>query len=373
MPNTNLRNSNDFSGENFYVGIDVHKKSWSVTVRGFELEVTHFTQPPVPEVLASTLHNKFPAAILHSAFEAGFSGTSTHTQLCKLGIDNIIINPADIPATDKQKKNKTDLHDSRAIAKYLEKGLLHGIHVLSEKQQELRSLYRLRETKVREKTRATNRLKSYLMYMGIPVPENFTESKGIPVKMAKWLGTVNLTTAAGTLCLKQYLQEYKDQRVKLNFITKELKKFVEQSYSDPYKQLLTLPGYGPLVSIALLTEIGDFGRFKDTDQYNSYLGLIPWEDSSGDTTRNIGAQPRCNKHIRPMLVEAAWQAIRRDSGFLAYYKKHYTKGNKHAIMKVARKLALCARAVVLNNTPYDPDYLKKTNEKEIKNKPKKIK
>jgi len=64
MPNTNFRNSNDFSGENFYVGIDVHKKPWSVTVRAFEQGVAHFTQPPVAEALASTLHKKRCAKFL---------------------------------------------------------------------------------------------------------------------------------------------------------------------------------------------------------------------------------------------------------------------------------------------------------------------
>lgn len=359
MPSTNFRNSNDFAGQNFYVGIDVHKKSWSVTVRAFELEVAHFTQSPVAENLAATLQKKFPAGCFHSAFEAGFSGTSSHTRLCKLGIDNIIINPADLPATDKQKKNKTDLHDSRAIARYLEKGLLHGIHLLTDKQQQFRSLYRFREIRVREKTRTTNRLKSFLMYTGIIIPDQFTDSKGIPLKMLKWLETINLTTAAGTLCLKQYIQEYKDQRIKLNYITRELRKIVEQLYPDAYKVLLTVPGYGPIVSIALLAELGNFDRFDDPDQYDSYLGLTPWEDSSGDSLKNKGAQPRCNKHLRPMLVEAAWQAIRKDSNLLAYYKTHYARGNKHAIMKVARKLALIARGVVLKNKPYDPDYNKR--------------
>lgn len=47
----------------------------------------------------------------------------------------MIVNPADIPQTDKQKKNKTDLHDSRATARYLEKGLLSPIYVMTPEQQ----------------------------------------------------------------------------------------------------------------------------------------------------------------------------------------------------------------------------------------------
>jgi transposase len=48
MPNVNNK-STEFSGEPFYIGLDVHKKSWTVTVRAMNLEVAHFTQtcPPI--------------------------------------------------------------------------------------------------------------------------------------------------------------------------------------------------------------------------------------------------------------------------------------------------------------------------------------
>lgn len=364
MPNTNFRNSIDFKDQNFYVGIDVHKKSWSVTVRTSQIEVAHFTQPPVAEVLATHLKKKYPAAIFHSAYEAGFCGTKAHKQLCQLGIDNIITHAADIPATDKQRKNKTDLHDSRAIARYLEKGDLQGIYVPSEKQQELRSLFRLREAKLRDKTRANNRLKSFVLYMGIELPEAFKEKVGISVKMLNWLEGIQLTTEAGTHCLKQYIQDYRQEREKIKLITLDLKKFVEQYYPAPYRILLSIPGYGPIVCMALLAEIGDFNRFKeDRSQYCSYLGLIPWEQSSGEMIRTKGPQPRCNTHLRPMLVEAAWTAIRKDTGLLSYYKKHEAGGNKHAIIKVARKLALIARGMVLNGKLYNPHYLEKSKKK----------
>src|SRR5579863_1682307 len=101
MPNTNFRKLNDFSGQDFFVGIDVHKKSWSVTVRAFEFEVARFTQAPSAELLVSSLNKKFPNGIFHSAYEAGFCGTSTHRNLQNLGFQNIIIHPADLPVTDK--------------------------------------------------------------------------------------------------------------------------------------------------------------------------------------------------------------------------------------------------------------------------------
>jgi transposase len=359
MPSTNFRNSTDFRSKDFYVGIDVHKKSWSVTVRAFNLEVEHFTQPPVPEILTSHLYKKFPNATFHSAYEAGFCGTSAHQQLCHLGFDNVIAHAADIPSTDKQKKSKTDLHDSRSIAKCLEIGTIHGIHVLSNEQQELRSLYRYRELKIRDRTRANNRLKSFLMFMGINLLPELISPNGLSNKAIKWIEEISLTTKAGTLCLSQYIEDLRQQKQKVIEVTLALKELAERTFPTEYKLLLSLPGFGPIISIALLAEIGDFRRFKDPSQYNNYLGFIPWENSSGESIKTKGIQPRCNTHLRPMLIEAAWLSLRKDANLLCYYKKHYARGNKHAIVKVARKLALIARGVILNKKPYDPDYAKK--------------
>jgi transposase len=102
----------------------------------------------------------------------------------------------------------------------------------------------------------------------------------------------------------------------------------------------------------LLAEIGDFNRFNNDDEYCSYLGIVPSERSSGDSLYYRGMQSRCNKHLRPLLIEAAWQAIRKSPALLQYYRKHIGRGNTRAIVKVAAKLALIAKAVVIKETQY---------------------
>lgn len=362
MPNTKMHYSEDFSGQKFYIGMDVHKKSWSVTVRALDMELAHFTQPPCVQTLVNHLQRTYPGGQFYSAYEAGFCGTTLHEQLGHAGIQNIVVNPADIPMTDKQRKNKTDLHDSRSIAHYLEKGTLHAIHVLSREQQELRSLYRCRGARRKEQTRANNRLKSFLLFMGIELPHPFSEGY-ITLKQMAWLDNFELSTEAGTLCLKQYLQEYQYQRQKLNEITRLLRTQIQKHYSQAYALLLTMPGYGPIVCSALLAEIGDFKRFTEPDEYSSYLGLLPWSDSSGESIHIKGIQPRCNKYLRYLLVEAAWSGIRQDPELLLYFKKHASKNNKHAIIKVTRKMALMARGMVLNQETYVTGYQKKRKHK----------
>ena len=106
MLNAKLIKGVDFTGQRFYVGIDVHKKSWTVTIRSSNLHIEQFTQPPSSELLVKHLNTKYPGAEYYSAYEAGFCGTGIHEKLTKAGVNNIVINPADLPSTDKEKKNK---------------------------------------------------------------------------------------------------------------------------------------------------------------------------------------------------------------------------------------------------------------------------
>jgi len=363
MLSTNLQNPIDFNGQKFYVGLDVHKKSWAVTIRSLGIEIARFTQPPSAEALSGYLQRNFPGGQYYSAYEAGFCGTSTHEQLCKLGIKNILVHAADIPSTDKQKKNKTDLHDSRSIADYLEKGSLHSIHVLTQEQQELRSLFRFREAKVIEVTRSNNRLKSFLMYYDIKIPETVSKKEYLSLKALAWLD-FEMTTAAGTIALQELIEELKYQRKRLFEITKQLRKQIQVLHAESYKCLLSVPGIGAVTAMGLIAEIADFGRFDDPDEYCSFLGLCPWEDSSGETTKTKGMQPRCNQHLRPILIEASWTAIKKSRTLFAYYSKHAGKDSKKAIVKVTRKLALIARGVVLKQQLYQEDYLQKKNDEQ---------
>jgi transposase len=348
--------STAFSGQPFYVGLDVHKKSWTITVRSLNLELRHFTQSPDVSRLARYLNQEFAGGEFFSAYEAGFCGTSIHTALCAAGIRNILIHPADLPQTDKQKNNKTDLHDSRAIARYLEKGMLSGIYIMPVEQQELRALFRCRQSRVKDVTRCTNRLRGLLHYFGVELPEPFRDQHHISHNFLAWVGNLELCTPEGTATLRCFTEELKHQRQQLLELTRKLKKAVLRHFQQSYTCLLSVPGIGAVTAIALLTETGDLSRFKRPDEFASWLGLTPSEHRSGDTVLRTGMQPRCNRILRPLLIEAAWAAVRRCPVMLAYYKKHAGKNNKKAIVKVARKLALTAKAVAVNGVAYQPGF-----------------
>ena len=94
----------DFQGEPIYVGIDVHKKQWNVFIMSRFKAHKGFVQPPNAAALGIYLRTNFPGATYHSVYEAGFCGYWPHEELQKEGIHNMVVNPADVPSMDKEKK-----------------------------------------------------------------------------------------------------------------------------------------------------------------------------------------------------------------------------------------------------------------------------
>ena len=66
------------------------------------------------------------------------------------------------------------------------------------------------------------------------------------------------------------------------------------------------------MSAALIGELGNIRRFKNEDQFSSYIGIIPAIRNSGSTESTMGLTPRSKGLLRSYLIEAAWVAVRRD-------------------------------------------------------------
>lgn len=140
------RNKISFRGQKIYVGIDVHLKSWSVTVLSETSVLKKFSQHPSPEALYGFLTRSYPGAEYHSVYEAGFCGFWIHERLTALGIDNIVVNPADVPTKSSEKLRKTDTVDSGKLARSLRANELKGIYTPDSVSLEMRSLIRLKNS-----------------------------------------------------------------------------------------------------------------------------------------------------------------------------------------------------------------------------------
>ena len=345
----------DFTGQQIYVGMDVHKKSWSISIYTDQFEHKTFSQPPEVGVLVNYLNRNFPGAAYKSVYEAGFSGFWIHDRLQEQGVQCLVVNPADVPTKDKERAGKTDRVDCRKLARSLRNGDIEGIYVPSRPKVEDRSLLRTRNSMVRKQTRCKNQIKSILSFYGIDIPDDFINGYWSK-RFINWIESVRMERASGNLSLKIHLDELKHLRQIIAEMNRAIRALANSDdYRNNVRILKTVPGIITLTAMMLLTEMYDINRFKTLDKLCSYVGLIPNTNSSGEKDLKTGMTGRRNAQLRFVLIESAWTAARKDPALMMAFNelcKHMTKTK--AIVRITRKLLNRIRYVLKNQQEYVP-------------------
>jgi len=348
-------NKLDFSGQNIFVGFDVHLKDWKVTIMSETLVFKTFSQPPEPKALHSYLVDNFPGGNYYSAYEAGFCGYWIHNQLISLGIKSIVVNPADIPTTNKEKVQKEDKRDSRKIARSLKAGELIAIYVPSEKTLEDRAFLRTRKMLTKDLSRYKSRIKSFLYFHGIEFPPAFKNPQSHWSKQfIIWLESIPMVHNTGKQSLFALINESKHLRESLLGVTKQVRLLSRsEAYQEQVKLLQSVPGIGLITAMTLLTELENIERFNNIDQLCSLIGLVPSTNSSGEKEQIGDITPRGHKVLRSAIIESAWVAARIDPALLICYHNYCKRMEPNqAIIRIAKKLISRIRYVIKNKQPY---------------------
>jgi transposase len=346
----------DFTGQNIYAGIDVHKKSWEVSIYTDELYHKTFTQPPRAETLHHYLTKHFPNGTYYSVYEAGFCGFWIHEQLQTLGINSIVVNPADVPIKDKEKKHKADPIDSNKLARQLRNNELEAIYIHSNNILEDRSLVRLRHTLSKEITRYKNRIKHKLHFFGIHIPEKFNKDSSYwSNRFISWLDDIKLSRESGTDSLRMLINHIKIIRKNVLEVNRKLRKLSQEEYYKKRVNLLvSIPGIGLLTAMSILTEIDNIHRFENIDKLVSYFGITPRSHSSGDKIVHGEMINRGNKFLKSAIIESAWVAARRDPALHMTFIRLIKRMDKNkVIVRIARKLLNRISYVLKNEVPYE--------------------
>lgn len=334
-------NTFSFKGQNIFIGIDVHSKSWSVTILSETSVLKQMRQGPDPEGLHRFLTSHYPEAEYYSVYEAGFCGFWIHDRLTVLGIHNIVVNPADVPTMNSEKLRKTDAVDSKKLAIGLRAKQLKGIYTPDKDAIEIRSLIRLKNSITKDLTRQKNRIKSQLRYLGIDIPEEFARtSANWSKRFVNWIREVELHTPYGRQTLDIQLLQLEDIRKQKAEIMNRLRVLSHQErFEETLKLLMTVPGIGQMTGLSLLAEIIDIARFKSAEQLAAYIGMIPMCHSSGEHDGSGNITLRKHANLRCNVIESAWIAIRSDEALqLCYLNNCKRMPASKAIIKVARKM-----------------------------------
>lgn len=337
----------DYTGKTIFVGMDVHKKTYSVTAICEGVIVKRDTLKAETGALISYLKKRFGSGKIKTAYEAGFCGFHLHRALETAGIENIVAHAAGIEISNS--RVKTDKRDSLKIAQHLYEGKLRNVHIPTPEREDFRTVTRLRDTFCRERARIGNQIKSQLFLHGLIPADN---KKKVSRAWIKNLSKLEMMPGL-RFTIEMFAQMWLEFDEKINQIDLEMKK---QAAKDIAIETVyqSVCGIGPTNARVLANELEDLHQFKNEGQLFCYLGFTPSEHSSGEHTRQGHITKQGKPLLRKILVQAAWVAIRHDKNLQIIYERIAVKsGAKRAIVAVARRLIGRIRACFRTGKLYE--------------------
>jgi transposase len=337
-----------------FAGLDVDKRSMSVVFADHDgaqraLRMAHDATP-----LVNYVRKHYPGQRVAFAYEAGPTGFGLHDELVRQAYTCVVVAPSKVPRAPGERV-KTNRLDSRKLVENLRGGQLQGIHVPPIIYRDLRHLVQLRDTHVRQLIASKLRIKSLLLYQGIPFPD----------PQEKW--TARAMRELQTLpCSEAVRFKLDDLLATLHFhfqaAARATKQIRQHCLHDPQLQqsidlLISLPGIGWIVASHLVARLGDPQQIKNGKQIAGFLGIVSSEHSTGDKENRGEITRSGDSRLRNKLIQSAWTAIRKDPELRAFYRRIYQRHPKKvaarkAIVAVARKLTQRIYVVLKEQRPY---------------------
>jgi transposase len=245
--------------------------------------------------------------------------------------------------------NKTDKNDGRGIADALRVGHYKECVHRSDESLEIRTLLHGRGTLVNERTHLVSSIRGHLKVYGIKLGKG--KDKSFKEQVEENIFQLKASTQKTMQALLNTLEILEKEIKKLD------KEVIELGKQDPDVKLLqTIDGVGPITALAFKAEMDNPERFKDSKDAGAYVGLTPTQYSSGETQRQGGISKRGSKRTRCLLVEAATSLLMRSKNWSKLkgwgMKLMKKKGNKKAIIAVARKLAVIMHRMLITKEPF---------------------
>ncbi len=326
-----------------WVGMDAHKNSTKVAVflptQAEPVEWTEDTTVEAVRRMARRLQRMAPGEV-HCCYEAGPTGYALQRQLRAAGLSCTVIAPSLTPVKPGV-RIKTDKRDARKLAELFRAGLLTEVHPPSESDEALRDLCRCRDDVRIDLLRARHRLSKFLLRRHCVYRQ--TKHHWGTRHMA-WLEQLRFDDALSQATFDSYILAVNQLAERQRQLDLQLEKFGgAEPYREPVAWLRCFKGIDTVTAVCLVAELHDFRRFHSPRQLMAYVGLVPSESSSGERERRGAITKSGNRHVRRLLVEAAWHHRHRPA--LSAPLRARREGQPARVLAIADRAQerLCAR------------------------------
>jgi transposase len=287
------------------VGLDVHKNSivaCAIDIETGEVVRKSFGYEPIR--LAEWL-SSFTKP-LKCVYESGSCGFHLKRELEALGYDCAVAAVSKLPKA--KGKVKTDKRDAEKLARLLFAGQISEVWVPGVEMEGMRDIARAYESIADALKKAKQRLGATCTRYGL----RYDKTKSLDTKTYDaWLRLQRMPSDAAQSAFDGMIVQMDALAEEKQRLIKEIEGLCKtERLKETVDALCLLVGIQPVTAFRLITEVGDFARFKTARGFAAYLGLVPSEDSSGPS-RSRGRITKCgNSHVRRLLIEISWSYIR---------------------------------------------------------------
>jgi transposase len=392
----------------FFVGIDVGKRTHYATVvdangiaclpKTLKFANTREGYGQVQAAIAEATAHTSPAEVTVGCEATGPYWLSLYEALTQYGYRMLVLNPLYVKARrgTTLRGTKTDTVDAQLIATVIRQDDVPISHIPEAAVQGLRALTPLRADLVTQIGEVKRRVIAVLDRTFPEFSTCFRDVFGLTARtvLEEWplpeqlaiVPTSELTTlltrvsrgrfgaataqaihtaAQHSIGVRQGAEALAfELRLLLRQVTylegqvAELDQEIDRRYGELDAHLPTIPGLGPATAPAIYAEIGDIGRFTDSDQLVALVGVDPQLHQSGQTAGQTKMSKRGSPYLRRAIWHAALTACRLDPMFQAIYERQRKRGKHHlvALSHVANKLTRVIYSVLKGKRSYVPKY-----------------
>jgi len=285
----------------------------------------------------------------HVAIEACRDAWALHDRLQQWGHEVVMVDTTRVRQLGVgQHGRKTDRIDAQTLALALERGHIPKAHVRSPHRRQLRLHLSVRRALVETRAQYITTTRGLARARGEQLGSSSSQ------KFLQLLQQTPLEESTRGMVepLGQVLEKLNEQ------IAQVEAKLLQLCEQEPaIDRLTTVPGISLITAAAFVSVIDDARRFRYAHQVESYLGLVPSENSSGGRRRVGSITKQGNSYLRALLVQASWRILRIDSEDpLAKWALHLAsrRGKRVAVVALARRLAGLLWAMWRDQTVYEP-------------------
>ena len=322
-----------------YVGMDVHKESFTLCAYTLEKEKGSYSRRTPADYKEVLKYLEFLRTVYGNdtifvcGYEAGCLGYTLYHQLTDHHVDCVILAPTTMLEQRGKKRIKTDKRDAEIIGKCLAQHNYSPVHVPTASDEEVKEFLRMRD----DHKLALKKVKQQILAFCLRHNYRFDGNSHWTAAHINWLKSLT-PEALYKEILDEYLLTYTILSDKLERLDKRIEELAaKDEYKEAVRKLCCFIGVKTHTALSVIVEVGDFRRFASAEKFASYIGLVPGEESSGDGQTRLGITKAGNRHVRMLLTEASQCYSRGQIGYKSKALKARQDGNTPQVIAYADK------------------------------------